>query len=438
VPLTVPKLDQRTYQDLFAEAVARIPVHTPEWTNYNKSDPGITILGVMAFLTESLLYRCNQIPERNRRKFLSLLGVPLAPATAASGLVSFSNDRGPLEVFSLTPDLEVDAGAVPFRTEAGVDVLPIEVRAYFKQPVANPDPAILDYYTQLYASYFDQAATDLAPSLYQLASLGAGGASSVDLSQDTIDASVWLAILARDVDKDLDAVRAKIGQKTLSLGFVPGVPVSGVERGPGQVTTTDLGSVLAFTIPAVGDGTLPPDRTPSYRRLDATPSGDVLSQPGIVEIALPPADQLAYWQDLQPLEPGAGQFPPSLDDTTLQTRLITWIRVQAISPTDVDVVSLSANSAMVTQRTHVSGEVLPDGTGQPDQVVTLAHAPFLPASVVLTVTSATGTTETWDPIDDIMAAGPEVPAPDPKYPPGASVPVDLPTSVFVEDRRRGR
>ncbi len=66
MPLTLPVLDSRRYQDLLDEALARIPVHTPEWTNFNKSDPGVTILSVMAFLTESILYRANQIPERNR------------------------------------------------------------------------------------------------------------------------------------------------------------------------------------------------------------------------------------------------------------------------------------------------------------------------------------------------------------------------------------
>ena len=83
MPLTIPTIDDRRYQDLLNEALARIPVHNPEWTNFNRSDPGVTLIEVFAFLTETLLYRANQIPERNRRKFLSLLGVPLQPRTIA-------------------------------------------------------------------------------------------------------------------------------------------------------------------------------------------------------------------------------------------------------------------------------------------------------------------------------------------------------------------
>ena len=68
MPLTLPNLDDRRYQDLRDEALSRIPVYTPEWTNFNKSDPGVTLVELFAFLTEDLLYRCNQIPERNRKK----------------------------------------------------------------------------------------------------------------------------------------------------------------------------------------------------------------------------------------------------------------------------------------------------------------------------------------------------------------------------------
>jgi hypothetical protein len=436
--LTVPKLDSRTYQDLFSEAVARIPASTPEWTNLNQSDPGITILGLMAFLTESVLYRANQIPDRNRLKFLSLLGVPLSPATAANALVALSNDKGPLHVFSLTPDLEVKAGNVSFRTTDGLDVLPIELRVYFKQKTDTLDQATQNQYLQLYTALLNPTAQPAAtPGFYSPALLGPGGASQVDLNNDTVDGSAWLAILARSVDaSDMDAVRTAIGGKTLTLGLVPITDPAGVELGPTQLTTTNLSSVLAFWMPYV-TGPLPPTRVPTYRRLDATPSGDVLHQPGIVEIVLPPAAELTLWNDLQPTESGSGAFPPSLDDTNLSDRVITWIRIQTISPTDASFMWIGANAMTATQLTHVSGEILPDGTGDPDQSVTLTHAPFLPESVLLTVTPPSGDTQTWRAIEDLMAAGPEVPAADPRLPPGSSTPLNLPTQVFVEDPEAG-
>src|SRR5262252_9416421 len=133
MPISLPNLDDRRYQQLVDESLARIPVHTPEWTNFNQNDPGITLIQLFAFLTESLLYRANQIPERNRRKFLQLLGVPLQPSSSAVGLVTFTNDRGPLETITLNGGVEVRAGQVPFRTDQGLDVLPIEAGVYYKQ-----------------------------------------------------------------------------------------------------------------------------------------------------------------------------------------------------------------------------------------------------------------------------------------------------------------
>src|SRR5688572_20712820 len=146
MPLTIPTLDDRRYQDLLDEALARIPIHNPEWTNFNKSDPGVTLIEVFAFLTENLLYRSNQIPERNRRKFLSLAGVPLEPAASARGLVQFTNERGVLDTVTLPAGREVRAGQVPFFTELGLDVLPVEARVYFKREIENPDAALSEYY----------------------------------------------------------------------------------------------------------------------------------------------------------------------------------------------------------------------------------------------------------------------------------------------------
>lgn len=51
MPLQSPSLDTRTYKELLNEALSRIPVHTPEWTNFNESDPGVTLLELFAFLT---------------------------------------------------------------------------------------------------------------------------------------------------------------------------------------------------------------------------------------------------------------------------------------------------------------------------------------------------------------------------------------------------
>src|SRR5256885_2651509 len=149
MPLPAPQIDSRSFQQLVDDALARVPIHTPEWTNFNSSDPGVTLVHLFAFLTEALIYRANQIPERNRRKFLNLLGIPLGTAKPAQGLAVIRNENGPLEVQTLAAQVELVAGELPFRTQLGLDVLPVDTRLFTKRPIDNPDDALLDYYKLL-------------------------------------------------------------------------------------------------------------------------------------------------------------------------------------------------------------------------------------------------------------------------------------------------
>ncbi|MGC2407113.1 MAG: hypothetical protein WA431_11960 [Candidatus Cybelea sp.] len=57
MPLQDINLDDRTFNDLFNEARRRIPAYTPEWTDFNDSDPGITLLQLAAFLQDMIIWR---------------------------------------------------------------------------------------------------------------------------------------------------------------------------------------------------------------------------------------------------------------------------------------------------------------------------------------------------------------------------------------------
>lgn len=73
MPISLPNLDDRRYADLVEEALALIPVHAPEWTNHNASDPGITLVELFAYLTEMLIYRLNRVTVENKVAFLNLI-----------------------------------------------------------------------------------------------------------------------------------------------------------------------------------------------------------------------------------------------------------------------------------------------------------------------------------------------------------------------------
>lgn len=88
--LEAPNLDSRTFADLVKEARDRIPRFTPDWTNLNDADPGMTLVKLQAWLTETLLYEVNRLPELNYIKFLQLLHVQPEPAKAARTELHFT------------------------------------------------------------------------------------------------------------------------------------------------------------------------------------------------------------------------------------------------------------------------------------------------------------------------------------------------------------
>ena len=411
-----PSIDSRDYADILREALARIPVHNPEWTNFNDSDPGVTLLQLFAFMTESILYRANQIPDRNRRKFLQLLGIEPKPATAAQGFVTLSNDLGPLEVRAFSPGLEVRAGAVRFRTTQGLEVLPVEARLFYKRSLAEIAATQADLealealYTQLYQDLLDDDNSE--PAFYETTPMPQPSADGtlprLDLNT-TVDGCLWLALLARP-NEDTEQVRSQLSGKTLTVGVMPFLENTGVTLSPEDVTQNN--NPIHWEIAnAEGDSA-------RYRPLDARSDQDILSQPGLVELTLPSTAELTTWNfdDLEPGLEGTGEYPPSLANTDISDRVITWLRLRVDKTTDSRTVKaqiawLGINATQIQQRVPVRGEVVGTGNGEPDQVFQLTNAPVLPNTVAVTVGD-----DRWQPIDDLLAADPEVPVADVRLP----------------------
>jgi predicted phage baseplate assembly protein len=104
-------LDDRTFQELVNECLLRIPRYCPEWTNYNPSDPGVTLIELFAWLTDQMLFRFNNVPRRHYVAFLELLGIRLNPPTPATTEVTFylstSSDQIPENNRTIPTDTEV-------------------------------------------------------------------------------------------------------------------------------------------------------------------------------------------------------------------------------------------------------------------------------------------------------------------------------------------
>ena len=85
--LPAPNLDDRRFQDIVDEAKRLIPRYCPEWTNHNVSDPGVALIELFAWMTEMVLFRVNQVPERLYVHFLNMVGNdPFPPSVARTDL----------------------------------------------------------------------------------------------------------------------------------------------------------------------------------------------------------------------------------------------------------------------------------------------------------------------------------------------------------------
>ena len=229
MPLTIPTLDDRRYQDLLDEALARIPVHNPEWTNFNRSDPGVTLIELFAFLTESAALprepdpgaQPPEVPVAARR-------AAAAAASSARGIVAFANERGAARdvIARRRARGARRPGAVPDR--AGPRRAAGRGEAVLQARARRATPELLrEHYRQLYASFRGQSPQlDGPAALRDRAVRGLRPDGGRGRCQARSDGSLWIALLVRARDAaptrtTRRQVREQLAGKTLSLGVVP-------------------------------------------------------------------------------------------------------------------------------------------------------------------------------------------------------------------------
>ncbi len=139
MPLPAPKLDDRHFQDIVDQAKLLIPHYCREWTDHNVSDPGVTLIELFAWMTDMLLYRVNQVPDKNYIKFLELLGIRLEPPRAATAPITFYLSAAqPVEI-TIPTDTEV----ATVRTETSPAIIFTTER-----PLVIRPPRLIDTFTR--------------------------------------------------------------------------------------------------------------------------------------------------------------------------------------------------------------------------------------------------------------------------------------------------
>jgi hypothetical protein len=402
MPLPAPILDNRSWDQLRRELVERIPVYTPEWTDEQVSDPGITLLELFAYLGENLLFRFNQIPETTRLEFLRRLDLPLRPASPSEALVTFSIERGHEVVAQ--HEREVKAGAIPFEVLTETNVLPVSVLAYARVAADEPGPGDERDYALQAIDAFGLRDGERA-RYYRGRPLPAEPAKPdarpVDFDE-ALDGILWCAVVP-DKEATVDELRNLI----LNLGVAPvdeAPALAEVDPCPGRSGAPKRPPVIwEITTGELGDR-----GQPRYRPLRLIgDTSDGLTRPGVVRLELPKDGPLgnAVPDDLDLA--GTGDRPPPLDDEDLEDSVLFWLRAYRRDRGSFGrLLWVGANAAEVRQQRAARPEFLGTGTGDADQRMSLVNRNVVAGSLVVEVEEGDRWVR-WNEVDSFAASGPD-------------------------------
>jgi len=129
-------LDDRRFQDLVNEARLKIHQSCPEWTDHNVSDPGITLIELFAWMTETIIFRLNRIPDKLHVALLDLLGIQLEAPTAAATELRFRLATPATDEPIRIPDTTTEVGTPRAGAEESIV---FQVSEDFTIPAAKPN-----------------------------------------------------------------------------------------------------------------------------------------------------------------------------------------------------------------------------------------------------------------------------------------------------------
>lgn len=368
MPLEAPKLDDRSYEQIKELVRSRIPRYTPEWTDFNESDPGMTLIELFSWLSEMMLFQMNRIPDRNYIKFLKLLNLELRPPTPSLAHLTF------------TP-------------KAGAQVLPVSMRTQVAAQSAETGELII---------FETDEGLDLIPYALSDVQVYDGAAFTVLTDANNVPATKYRPL----------GWTPQLGS-ALYLGFTPPDPLPAV----GQRVFPQQLRFRVFL--------------PASSQAGEAQNCDDVAQPPVSPVNLVweyrhPKD-LQRWRRLNLYKDDTAGFTregyillegPADVAVTIEGKLNEearyWIRCRLDSGVypagrapEIDF--LRANTVSAQSLSSVHEEIIGQSEGHPNQRFDLRRTPVLQDSLTLRVEVQDRETETWIRVDDFLASGAEDP-----------------------------
>jgi hypothetical protein len=406
MPIPRFMLADYTADQLAQELVARIPAHTPDWRNPRTGDPGRTLIDLFGWLGETLLYRVNLIPARQRLEFLRLLNIPLQPARPARGLVALGPASPKGAAATPVPPGTPLTGPVGFETTGPILVQPFEGRVHVKRRPSEAERGRLSGVIAGLESIYGVSASDP----YITTALFAGGKAvpeGTDPVADSIDGTIWIALLATGpAPEDIATARqALAGQPAmLNIGVVPRLVLPDPDPAAPAVLPPDLFEWSITAKRRVGGV-----EQDTYLALPVEQDTTAMfSREGTLRLVLPPPEVVGFpVNDVgADVEAGVGDRPPRLDDPDAAGRLVAWLRLRPRGGDGRLPLSwLGINAVAVDQRRTLANILAGVSDGSADQVVKLPAEAVDPASLAVEVQEASRGFVPWQRVEDLGERG---------------------------------
>ncbi|PZO37084.1 MAG: putative baseplate assembly protein [Pseudanabaena frigida] len=374
-------LDDRTFAELVNECLLRIPRYCPEWTNYNPSDPGVTLIELFAWLNDQMLMRFNQVPRRNYVAFLELLGIRLQPPAPAQTEVTFYLSASLREAYTIPEGIEV----ATLRTES-------EEAIVFStdQPLVIGKPRILHLLSAPRTEENPQFLRDMLLDVWTEDREEEWSGQEIALFSDPPQPSNCFYVVfdgAQPVSGNVVALKFK-GESATTTGINPNNPPRFWEAWDGYAWKPVLLQEND-------------DRTRGFSFSELANEGTNPQQGAEVILHLP-----LTWD--------VAQF------STYRGR---WLRCSYVEPTvnqsgysrSPHIIGMSARAiggtVQVTQCSAVFNEVVGESNGKSGQVFQLLHTPILPRQEdeYLLVTPPVGLPQVWQEVPDFSESAPNDP-----------------------------
>lgn len=372
-------LDDRQFQELVTECLLRIPRYCPEWTNYNPSDPGVTLIELFAWLMDQMLMRFNKVPRRNYIAFLEMLGVRLQAPVPAQSKITFYLSASLPETYRIPVETEVATirtetePSVIFTTDRDCVIACPKIRNLLTANNTEPIPQNLrDRFSGVWTENRDGS--------------WSGAETSIFADEPQLGNSFYLLFDGTD-PTDGNVIALKIqGESATTTGINPEDPPRLWEAWDGHQWQAVL----------LKDGD---DRTKGFSFSDLVRSGGNPVQGAEVILHLPLNWTVSQfggyrgrwlrcsYQQLHPRQAGYSRSPR-----------IVGLSVRSIG-----------GSVPITQCSVVTGELLGESTGTAGQMFQLLQPPILPRreDEYILVTPPVGLPQVWREVSDFADSGPD-------------------------------